>query len=88
MAALHRNRQLSFPTLRDGLGLTPGNLGSHLERLEVAGYLESARVLAGISFEMRYRITAEGNAAFERYALALRTLLSDVPPAAREGAKD
>lgn len=78
MAALYRNRQLTFPVLRDGLGLTPGNLGAHLERLEAPGYVESARVLVGVHFEMRYRITVAGSEAFRRYVAALRRMLEEV----------
>lgn len=78
MAALHRNRQLTFPSLRDGLGLTPGNLGAHLDRLVAAGYIESARVLVGVHFEMRYRITVAGSEAFRIYVGALRRLLEEV----------
>lgn len=84
MAALHKNRQLTFPSLRDGLGLTPGNLGAHLERLETVGYLESARVLAGVHFEMRYRITAAGSAAFRGYVATLRRMLDEVGDGADE----
>lgn len=80
LAALHRNRQLSFPTLRDGLALTPGNLGAHLERLEQAGYISSARVLSGVSFEMRYRVTSAGDEAFLQYVRTLREILGALAP--------
>ena len=75
MVALYRNRQLGFPALRDELGLTPGNLGAHLGKLETSGYVESARVLSGASFEMRYRITARGSDAFRAYLAALRATI-------------
>lgn len=75
MAALFRNREASFTRLRDGLALTDGNLGSHASALEKAGYLEGRRVLSGISFEVRYRITPRGSAAFIGYTQQLRSLL-------------
>jgi DNA-binding MarR family transcriptional regulator len=75
MAALQRNREATFTGLRDGLGLTDGNLASHAAKLEEAGYLESRRVLAGLGFELRYRITAAGDEAFRRYVDALVGLL-------------
>ena len=75
LAALYRNRQASFTHLRDGLGLTAGNLASHVGRLAEAGYVESGRVLAGTHFEVRYRITARGDEAFRVYVDALRSLL-------------
>jgi DNA-binding MarR family transcriptional regulator len=75
MAALFRNREASFTRLRDGLGLTDGNLGSHSAALEKAGYVEARRVLSGLSFEVRYRITPAGSAAFVAYTQELRALL-------------
>lgn len=89
MAALQRNREASFTGLRDALGLTDGNLASHAGRLEEAGYLVSRRALAGLSFEVRYRITPEGAAAFEAYAAALLDLLREAspPPAPAEPAR-
>ena len=75
MAALQRNREATFTGLRDGLGLTDGNLASHAARLEEAGYLESRRALAGLGFELRYRITPRGDAAFRGYVEALQDLL-------------
>ena len=75
MAALFRNRESSFTRLRDGLALTDGNLGSHAAALEKAGYIESRRVLSALSFEVRYRITPRGSAAFIAYTEALRSLL-------------
>lgn len=75
MAALFRNRESSFTRLRDGLRLTDGNLGSHAAALEKAGYLESRRALSGLAFEVRYRITPQGSAAFVAYTESLRALL-------------
>lgn len=75
MTALQRNRELSFTRLRDGLGLTDGNLGSHAATLEKAGYVASRRALAGLSFEVRYRITPKGSEAFRAYAKELLALL-------------
>jgi DNA-binding transcriptional ArsR family regulator len=82
MAVLQRNREVSFTRLRDGLALTDGNLGSHAARLEETGYVTSRRVLAGLSFEVRYRITPEGSAAFVAYARELLVLLGGEASAA------
>ncbi|HUR68695.1 MAG TPA: transcriptional regulator [Candidatus Thermoplasmatota archaeon] len=76
MAALFRNREASFTRLRDALDLTDGNLGSHAAALEKAGYIDSRRVLSGLSFEVRYRITPAGSAAFVDYTQELQALLS------------
>lgn len=77
MAALFRNREASFTSLRDGLALTDGNLGSHATALESAGYVSSRRALVGVSFEVRFRITAAGSQAFIAYTRELRALLED-----------
>lgn len=77
MTALQRNREASFTALREALGLTDGNLGSHAQRLEEAGYLVSRRALAGLSFEVRYRITPAGSEAFTRYARELLAMLGE-----------
>lgn len=88
MAALFRNREASFTRLRNGLALTDGNLGSHAAALEKAGYVESRRALAGLSFEVRYRITPQGSAAFIAYTRELRTLLDGAAPEEQEEAGD
>ena len=88
MAALFRNREASFTHLRDGLALTDGNLGSHAAALEKAGYVASGRVLSGLSFEVRYRITPAGSTAFVAYTEALRALLDDALPEHEEEAGD
>jgi DNA-binding MarR family transcriptional regulator len=77
LAALYKNRESSFTDLRNGLDLTDGNLASHAERLQEAGYLDARRALAGLSFEVRYRITAAGSEAFRAYVAELRSLLAD-----------
>jgi DNA-binding MarR family transcriptional regulator len=75
LACLYRNRQASFTDLRDGLGLTPGNLQSHVTRLEEGGYVKSGRVLVDLSFEVRYKITPKGAEAFRAYLDQLQGLL-------------
>lgn len=74
LAYLYRNRQASFTTLRDELGVSGGNVTRHTETLEEAGYLERGEVLAGDGFEVRYRITAEGSEAFRDYVSQLEGL--------------
>jgi len=87
MTVLHRNRQASFTDLRDGCGLTPGNLASHMAKLEEAGYVKSGRILVDLSFEVHYKLTDQGAAAFRAYLAALQELLREVDaplPEARE----
>ena len=77
MATLYRNRQMAFTDLRDACGLTTGNAGSHLEKLEGAKYLKGARLLRDLTFELHYRITEEGVTAFQAYLRELQRLLEE-----------
>lgn len=79
MAYLYRNRQAGFAELRDALGLTSGNLQSHGDKLVKAGYVEISKVLVGI-FEVRWRITSAGDAAFLRYFEEMRAMLARLGP--------
>ena len=88
MAYLYRNRQAPFTELRDQLHLTAGNLQSHGEKLKQAGYIEMNRVLVGI-FEVRWRITEQGERAFEAYFQQMRSLLERLDPTKRgDGASE
>ena len=77
LAALYKNRESSFTDLRNGLDLTDGNLASHAEKLQQAGYIDARRALSGLSFEVRYKITPAGSTAFRAYVNELRGLLAD-----------
>lgn len=79
MALLYKHRDIGFAATRDALGLTDGNLASHATRLEDAGYLRGRRVLLRDGFELRYRITPQGSAAFRAYLDALREFLQGQP---------
>lgn len=89
VACLYRARQASFTALRDALRLSDGNLSSHAQKLVDAGYVEARRVLADARFELRYRITPEGSAAFRAYAAAVREILAaEADGAPPRGARD
>lgn len=80
MALLHKNREGPFSWLQSELGLTPGNLDGHLQRLADAGYIEHARQLTTSGFRNWVRITRAGDEAFEGYRRALRGLLEMEEP--------
>lgn len=75
MTVLFRNQRASAADLRQRLALTPGNLGSHIARLEQAGYVRSGRLLVDLSFEVHHAITNEGAAAFRTYLDDLARML-------------
>lgn len=75
MALLYRNRVAPFTWVRDILGLTDGNLDTHAAKLEEAGYLKRGRALDVGGFQVRIKITPEGDAAFRAYLERLREYL-------------
>ena len=75
LAALPDGETLSFTRLQDLIGLTPGNLITHLRKLEEAGYLRTEKTGNGSTSRTSVALTAEGRAALEAYTAALRDLL-------------
>lgn len=75
MALLWRRRDVAFTAARDALGLTDGNLATHLRRLEDAGLAVSRRVLVHDRFEVRVRITDDGLRRFRMYLAVMRRFL-------------
>jgi DNA-binding MarR family transcriptional regulator len=78
MVLLSRNRAASFVWVRDTLGLTDGNLGSHMARLVAAGYAESSRLLTRSGFQVWLRITPAGDGAYREYLATLRSYLEPI----------
>ena len=71
LAALPEGDDLSFTRLQDILGLTPGNLITHLRKLEDAGYVRMVKAAK----ETSVSLTRDGRAALQRYTVTLRRLL-------------
>jgi len=66
---------LSFTRLQDMIGLTPGNLITHLRKLEDAGYVDVEKVGGGVASRTSVALTTLGRAAFTSYTAALHNLL-------------
>ncbi len=60
-------------------GLTKGNLGAHLVRLEAAGYLEIDKTFQGKVPRTVCRLTDAGLTAYGRYRDALRRTAAELP---------
>ena len=65
LAALPDGESLSFPRLQDMLDLTPGNLITHLRKLEDAGYLRSETTGNGRASRTSIALNPTGRAALE-----------------------
>ncbi len=75
LAALPDGDALSFTRLQDMIGLTPGNLITHLRKLEDAGYITSEKTGNGNESRTKVALTRQGRAALDEYTEALRALL-------------
>ena len=75
LAALPDGANLSFTRLQDMLELTPGNLITHLRKLEDAGYLVSETNGSCRASRTSIALTRDGRAALDTYTNALRDLL-------------
>ena len=75
LAALPDGDALSFTRLQDMLGLTPGNLITHLRKLEDAGYVNSEKNGNGVASRTTVALTGHGRTALDAYTKALRDLL-------------
>jgi len=75
LSTLAEDEDLSFTRLQEIIGLTPGNLITHLRKLEDAGYVTMVRSGSGVTARTGVALTTAGRAALERYSTALRRLL-------------
>jgi DNA-binding MarR family transcriptional regulator len=80
LAALPDGDDLTFTGLQDLIGLTPGNLITHLRKLEDAGYVSTHRNGAGVTARTSVALSHTGRAALERYTTVLRQLLDSADP--------
>ena len=84
LAALPDGDNLSFTRLQDLIGLTPGNLITHLRKLEDAGYVRTEKTGSGVNALTTVALTLGGRAALERYTAVLRQLLDAADPAPQQ----
>ncbi|HFC09621.1 MAG TPA: transcriptional regulator [Chloroflexi bacterium] len=78
MAALNTleaDERVDFGTLRDLLGVTDGNLATHLRKLEDAGYVQVEKTFVGRRPRTYIGITPAGKLAFEEHVQALQEIL-------------
>jgi DNA-binding MarR family transcriptional regulator len=80
LASLRDGDDLSFTRLQDLIGLTPGNLITHLRKLEDAGYVTTQKNGSGVTARTSVALTHGGRAALERYTAVLRHLLDSADP--------
>jgi len=75
LATLRDGDSLSFTRLQELLGLTPGNLITHLRKLEDAGYVTTVKSGRGVTSRTSVSLSQQGRKAFDNYTAVLRQLL-------------
>ena len=75
LAALDDGDRMTFPRLQELLGMTAGNLSTHLRKLEDAGYVAITKTHQRRTPATFVELTRTGRRAFEDYTAALRALL-------------
>lgn len=75
MSVLMVNDKIDFSSLKDTLGLTDGNLASHINALEKLRYIEVSKQFVGKKPNTTYSATTLGREAFNEHLKALEELI-------------
>ena len=76
LAALVAGDALDFTFLQKNLGISDGNLGTHLRKLEDEKYIRSKKVFVKRKPKTWYQITTDGRGALERLFRQLEEMLA------------
>jgi len=77
MTILSSVNKVNFIYLRKKLEVTDGNLSSHMEKLESAGYVKVKKVFTDKKPNTIYSITEKGKKAFRGYLEHLEKILEE-----------
>ena len=77
VSLLIANEELPFKALKESLGVTDGNLSSHLSKLEKEGYLKILKSFEGKRPKTMVSIANKGRKAFEVYIEALKSFIEE-----------
>ncbi len=77
VSLLIANEELPFKALKESLGVTDGNLSSHLSKLEKEGYLKILKSFEGKRPKTMVSISKKGRKAFEVYIEALKSFIEE-----------
>ncbi len=80
LCAVPEGDRLAFPRLQDLLGMTAGNLSTHLRKLEEAGYVAIDKAYRGRTPVTWVSVSRRGRRAFDAYHEALRAYLGAAAP--------
>ena len=75
MSMLIVNENMDFNSLKQMLGVTDGNLASHISALEKSKYIKVNKTFIGKKPNTSYSVTATGKKAFNEHLDALEQLI-------------
>jgi DNA-binding MarR family transcriptional regulator len=78
MSSVMVNNEISFNDLKQLLEVTDGNLATHLQTLEEAGFLKVHKGFVGRKTNTTYSITKAGEKAFKDHLQALENMIKGV----------
>lgn len=77
MSMLMVNDEVDFNTFKELLGLTDGNLASHIKALEGLEYIKVKKQFVDRKPKTTYSRTRDGEHAFKEHLLALESFLKN-----------
>lgn len=75
MSVLAINDSLDFSALKDLLGVTDGNLASHIKSLEKEGFIGVKKSFIDNKPNTKYSMTLAGKRAFDNHLKALENII-------------
>lgn len=78
LSALGTHGRLTFNELKALTEATDGNLSTHSQKLESAGYIRTLKGMFGSRSKTSYEITDQGRSALTTYLDALEKLMGEV----------
>jgi DNA-binding MarR family transcriptional regulator len=75
MSVLVSNTAYDFNSLKEVLGITDGNLASHIKALEKEKYISVSKSFIERKPNTKYKITERGKSAFRKHLDALEALV-------------
>jgi DNA-binding MarR family transcriptional regulator len=78
MSTLMVNNEINFNDLKELIGVTDGNLASHIKSLEDSGYIKVNKGFIGRKTNTTYSVTKAGEKAFQQHLKALEKMIKSI----------
>ena len=79
MMHLYVVESADFQFLQNQTEMTPGNLSSHLRKLEDAGYIEMTKEFMDRTPHTALKLTKKGREAFKQYRKSVKQFIDKLP---------